>query len=742
MLKHLPEGLVPFENCGFARHPYAPMEGEDVVVDCRIDAGDGQPELLLSVNGAPEKPIAGQWLDGEHMRFTLGSFPFGAQVSYRMTTQSEATRCFSFETEQERCFSAPKAVFQEENAIHAAFDGFAVTFALEDGALKITTHTGKVSGTPCMKAEWRLPADFSLCVAATDSFWELKRFSKRIACVHAYSARVRKDGRITCLSLRGELNADYVWGAGERFDHVNLRGHGGNGRVVEKFTRQGDQSYLPIPFFMTENGLGWFREGYIPAAFRFMNGFSITQDTQGSLLTQDRLFFGKPAAVLDRFIRATGEPVCPPDWAFGLWMSANGWNCDREVDAQLMAMKQHNYPADVMVLEAWSDEQTFYRWNDDGSWHDPAATVRRIRQSGLHLLLWQIPVIKHQWEGTPCQALQDDIDEAVAKGYCVKNADGTPYRITEKWFHHSLLMDFTNPEAVSWWFGKRKYLLDMGVEGFKTDGGEFLFPNDARLSDGTVGLEAHNRYPADYIGAYHRFLRQNNVSGVTFSRADTTGAHTRPLHWAGDQLSTWSEMRAQLAAGISAGLSGVLFWGFDIGGFAGELPTAELYLRATAMGCFSPVMQWHAEPRSGQFYATHEDGFNNDRSPWNLAEKLNAPEVLTIATAYARLRKELKLYLAGEATHCTEVCRPMMAHLCLDFPDDPLALACEDEYMLGRRLLVAPVTEEGCEARAVYLPRGRWKDFFTGEDVAGGQTLRVRCPLEHIPVYERVDLYE
>ncbi|MEG1687195.1 MAG: glycoside hydrolase family 31 protein, partial [Angelakisella sp.] len=81
-----------------------------------------------------------------------------------------------------------------------------------------------------------------------------------------------------------------------------------------------------------------------------------------------------------------------------------------------------------------------------------------------------------------------------------------------------------------------------------------------------------------------------------------TGGQQYPIHWAGDQISSWSELRGQLTAGLSLGLSGVPFWGFDIGGFANAMPTAELYLRATAFAAFAPVMQFHSEPRSGQFY--------------------------------------------------------------------------------------------------------------------------------------------
>lgn len=158
-----------------------------------------------------------------------------------------------------------------------------------------------------------------------------------------------------------------------------------------------------MPFFMTETGLGWYCEGDIPSELHFAGGLSIARQTQGETLGCDRLFFGSPARLLRRFIELTGEPALPPEWAFGLWISANGWNCDREVDAQLEALKAHDYPADVMVLEAWSDEQTLLPLE----WGRKLAGPRRNRApypgERLHLVLWQIPVIKYEWTARPAR---------------------------------------------------------------------------------------------------------------------------------------------------------------------------------------------------------------------------------------------------------------------------------------------------------------------------------------------------
>lgn len=736
MIKHIGEGLVPFDDCGFARYPAQPVAGETVRVQCRVDGSGEEPALTLCMGGKTER-LSPNAVGQSLYAFELGKMERPCEVRYRFETQEEQTPWYAFDVCTRKTYEKPKALWQTPGGLCWAFaeDFYVVAEAGE--SLILRTQTKPVQGHVYEKAELSLPLGFSLEAETSAAFWKLKRLSETVAEGKGFCVTRNSKGDIVHVEAEANINCHFILGTGERFDAVNQMGCSATGRVVEKYTHQESQTYLPIPFWMTERGLGWYRVSDAPAAMQWRETYRVSQAAQGETLTVDELFFGTPKAVLRQFVARTGRPVLPPDWAFGLWISANGWNCDQEVDEQLAALKQYDYPADVMVLEAWSDERTFYRWNEDGSWADPAQTVRRIREAGLHLVLWQIPVLKHEWQGEPGRALSEDIEEAIAKGYLVRSGDGSPYRITENWFHHSLLIDFTNPEACRWWFGKRKYLLEMGVEGFKTDGGEFLFENAAQLHDGSTGLIAHNRYPAQYAQAYHDFMQEEGVAGVTFSRAGYVGAQKHPIHWAGDQTSEWSELAAQLVAGISAGLSGVLFWSFDIGGFAGNLPSAELYLRATAMGCFCPVMQWHAEPRTGQFYNSYPAGFQNDRSPWNLAEKLGDERVLTVGVRFAKLRRQLRPYLLEEAKHCAQTGRPMMAHLCLDDPEDERAWRTEDEYMLGRRYLVAPITREGENSRKVYLPKGSWRQFFTGEQRQGPCEFEEICPLDRACIWER-----
>ena len=710
MLRHLPEGVVPFDDCGYSRIPVQPMTGQEIYLECQCDG-----EASLEIEG-----LFGVVRSVGAGRFLLPAQEDPCHLRYRFVCVDETTRWFEVDVLRPVQITYPMRMGEGwaqlcPNAyLTAERNADGMTFRLMD----------------------EQPADHSVeGITFGHPFWSVTSEGQVVLQCESISLGLREDGSVAYQRMLLRGGHHHVYGTGERFDAVDQQGSGSCGQVVEHFTQQGEWSYLPVPAFLTDGGFGFYRGTGCNVAMRFGDVIEVASAVHPGM--EDHVLLGCPAQQLRGYIQRTGTPALPPEWAFGLWISANGWNNDAEVDEQLRQMKMNDYPASVMVLEAWSDESTFYRWS--GAWSDAVATVKKIRESGLHLVLWQIPVLKALKDCPDQESVRLDREEAVRRGLVVCHEDGTPYVIPERWFEGSLLPDFTNPETCSWWFAKRDHLLDAGVEGFKTDGGEFLFGSDVRLADGTRGAEAHNLYPMHYERAYHAWMRSRGVEGVLFSRAGYAGAQTVPIHWAGDQLSTWPELRAQLNAGLSAGLSGVLFWSFDIGGFAGELPEAELYLRATAMGCFSPVMQWHAEPRNGQFYETHDAAFNNDRSPWNLAAKLNDPSLLEISCRFARLREQLRSYLWEEAQYCVQAARPMMAHLCLDFPEDAMALSCHDEYMLGRKYLVAPVLEARAAGRKVYLPRGRWKHFFTGEVFIGGMAYELPCPLDQALVFDKME---
>ena len=774
--KHIPGGLFPHFDCGFERRPYFAEPGGWLNVGCRVDEGAERVALeLFSEEGW--RLVAGELADTnelgqKYFKFSFTAPETGGEFRYRFVSEKG---------ERSECYVCPLSRKLRLRPRHSrsgagAWEAVYGTDTLEIGL--------KIELFPCIRLIFTNNLNVKIDETRTapqpyGGKYEFRPEEGRI-CVYGGGRRLfavdeeielrAAGGRALELGFSLQLPGRAVYGLGEKYDRVNQAGLKPLNYVVEQYANQGDKSYFPVPFMFTDGGVSLLQRGFSRSQF------ALEADTVGETLTArvscrcpegDRLYEavlneGSPAELIRAYTDETGSPALPPDWAFGPWISSNGWNSQREAEEQLEKLAETSIPATVMVLEAWSDEETFYIWNDaeyepredggafryedfrfreDGRWPDPMAFVRKLERQGLKLVLWQIPVVKYE---RARHGRQLDLDEryAVENGLCLKNADGSPYRITEMWFGNSLMPDFANPQTRRWWFEKRRYLTEqLHVAGFKTDGGEFLFEPGAHSCDGRRGYELHNEYPLLYEGAYHDFMEETlgRGKGLTFSRAGFTGAQRYPAHWAGDQLSTFSELRGQLTAGLSLGLTGVPFWGFDIGGFAGDFPSTELYLRAAALAAFAPIMQFHSEPRYGQYYMTEREHWNNDRSPWNMAEANRDWRIIPIYRLFANLRMNLLPYILREARHISRTSRPLMAHLVYDFleTDGGAVLDIEDEYMFGRALLVAPITAEGERGREIYLPRGRWLDLWTGEPFEGGRRITRECGLDRIPVFVR-----
>ena len=360
--------------------------------------------------------------------------------------------------------------------------------------------------------------------------------------------------------------------------------------------------------------------------------------------------------------------------------------------------------------------------------------IEEIHNNGLKVLLWQCPVIKKCGDDEPYNKQHElDQEEVVDKKLIPLNPDGSPYTIPEgHWFPGSMIPDFTKLEARKWWFDKRKYLLDIGVDGFKTDGGEFVYRDDIVFSNGDKGKEMVNNYCVEYVKAYTEFCGEDRA---IFSRAGYIGQQQYPIQWAGDQESTWSELKSVLNAGLSASCSGQIFWGFDIGGFSGELPSVELYKRSVQLGVFTPIMQVHSEPIGGQFAGMRPTKkFVNDRTPWNMATHYEDPKIIEDVGFYFNLRMNLLPTIYSEALKATKNKEPLMKHGLLVYPKDTNFVDLDDQFFFGP-LLVAPVIYEGQFKRKVYLPKGEWFNLLTNDTVTGGCHIELDVGVNECLVY-------
>ena len=283
------------------------------------------------------------------------------------------------------------------------------------------------------------------------------------------------------------------------------------------------------------------------------------------------------------------------------------------------AQREPSIPVGVVVIEAWSDESTFTAFRDaryDVARRRRAAPPRRLRRSrptapgptrrawstsctqrGVKVLLWQIPLVTRPHRGDDGQVAADAGDDDRARLLRRARRDGTPYRNRGWWFPRRAAARLDQPrgDATGGWRSAATCVEEVGVDGFKTDGGEHAWGDDLRYADGTPRRRrATTCYPRAYAEAYRELLarlrrRRRDVQPGRVHRrrrarrATGPATRTRPGRRSGPRSPPGSPPR----------LSGVVFWGWDLAGFSGRDPDAELYLRAAAMAALVPD---HAVP--------------------------------------------------------------------------------------------------------------------------------------------------
>ncbi|MDQ0797606.1 glycoside hydrolase family 31 protein [Streptomyces sp. B1I3] len=437
---------------------------------------------------------------------------------------------------------------------------------------------------------------------------------------------------------------------------------------------------------------------------------------------------GTPARVLQGWTALTGSPALPPSWALGPQHALWGSGGEQEVRRLVAGYRERGLPLSALHLDMGHLEAHRVFTVDRRRFPGLPGLAEELREDGVRLVSVVDPAVR----ASPGVAVFDSGGAVGAAGAFVRDPQGLPVR-GEAWPGECVYPDFTDPQVRAWWGALYEERLTQGFSGVWHDrDGPAVFPafGDASLPrsaghalEGRGGdhREAHNVYGLAMARAGHNGLRRLRPGERPFlvSRSGWAGVQRYGGTWSGDVATGWPGLRASLALVLGLGLCGVPYSGSDVGGYDGT-PSPELYLRWFQLGAYLPLFRTRAAARAGR------------REPWEFG-----PQVLEHAKAALEERERLRPYFVTLAQLARLTGAPYVRPLWWEAPGDRALRECEDAFLLGDALLVAPVLESGVDRRGVRLPAGRWYDTVTGQAYEGPGQVVVDAPLSRIPVLAR-----
>ena len=503
-------------------------------------------------------------------------------------------------------------------------------------------------------------------------------------------------------------------GTGERFAKMDLSGQTFFLKNQDGQGVNNRRTYKNIPFYVSSRMYGTFYHttshcklslaGHSTRSVQFMSDQALI----------DAFVIGGDSVeeIIRGYRDLTGYPTMPPLWSFGVWMSRMTYFSADEVEEICDRMREEHYPCDVIHLDTgWFRTDWLCEWKfNPERFPDPEGFLRGLKEKGFRVSLWQLPYVAKDAE---------QIDEARENEYIApltkeQASEGSNFSALD----YAGTIDFTYPAATEWYKGLLKELLDMGVVCIKTDFGENIHM-DAKYKGMSPEL-LNNLYALLYQKAAYEITKDVTGDGIVWARAAWAGCQRYPLHWGGDSCSSWDGMAGSLKGGLHFGLSGFAFWSHDVPGFhtlpnfMNSVVQDDVYVRWTQFGVFSSHIRYHGTGK---------------REPWHY------PAIAPIVKKWWKLRYALIPYIYAESERACVSGASLVQALIFKNPDDRTCRHIDDQYYFGDSFLVAPVMNSE-NRRDIYLPEGKWVNFFTGEVLEGGRWLKdVEVPLEEMPVY-------
>ncbi len=411
-----------------------------------------------------------------------------------------------------------------------------------------------------------------------------------------------------------------------------------------------------------------------------------------------------PAVIMSEYARLTGHAELPALWTFGYQQSHRTLSSRQEILDEARTFREKKLPCDTLIYlgtgfcpSGWNTGNGEWSFNSK-VFPDPKEMFDELHQEHFKIVLHAV-IRARSMRGT----VHDPCD---------------PARPAE--------------EQPSCYWKLHEPVFATGVDGWWPDEGDPL-DITSRLVRNRMYWEAPQiDRPNERPFALHR----NGYAGMQ---------RYASFLWSGDVYSTWETLKVHVPIAINTGLTGIPYWGTDIGGFVPTKEfTAELYVRWFQFGAFNTLFRSHGRNwklrlpwgwNTGDLGPIETSNYNGAALPD--PSQLHNAAVEPVCRKYLELRYRLLPYLYSTVRECTLTGMPVIRAMWLHYPGDPLAVARGDQYLWGRDVLVAPIVEPGATERSLYLPAGTWYDFWTGERHEGGRDLTRKVDLETMPLYIR-----
>jgi myogenesis-regulating glycosidase len=469
------------------------------------------------------------------------------------------------------------------------------------------------------------------------------------------------------------------------------------------------------PVWLTSSGSGFFVPTYQPM------GFSIGKEgdklfrfnIKDTAVMEYRLIIGADIVqVYDTYVNLVGRPrAIPPEGYFSKPIF-NTW-IEFKVDVNQAGLleyagtlREKGFPCEVfMIDDMWQKAYGDHAFNEK-KFPAPKAMVDRMHGMGFKVILWVVPFI---------QLDSDSYSLLKKRGHLVLDAKGKkPCRVWW-WNGEASLIDLSNPEAFGWFVGELKGLqAKYGIDGFKLDGGDAEYFKPEFKTFGHIGPNRYTDLFAE-VGSYFA-INEYRVSWLTQPLGLVQRLRDKKNNW-----GIRSGLGSLIPHGLTESLIGYSYFCPDIigGGEVGDFMDKrfkgmdpELFIRWTQASALMPMMQFSF-------------------APWHLDQ-----ESLAICLKYAKLHEQLGDYIYKLALEARQTGRPIAKPLFFRDSGDEKTYTIADQFLLGDRLLVAPVLEKGARQRDIYLPAGLWKDFWSGDIYHGGQDIEnYPAPLDKLPIF-------